>query len=77
MSHDVPTRCVCLSMPQIPRVLWEHTSARVLTMEFEEGACATDVKALQALVRHDSSAYLHDLLLMYLSVIPGSFPDLT
>ena len=31
----------------VPRVLWEHTSARVLTMEFEEGFKATDVDQIQ------------------------------
>ena len=30
----------------VPRVLWEKTSPRVLTMEFEEGFRATDVKEI-------------------------------
>ena len=33
----------------VPKVLWKHTSARVLTMEFEEGVKATDVGALEEL----------------------------
>lgn len=32
----------------IPTVLWENTSPRVLTMEFEEGFKSTDVEALEA-----------------------------
>lgn len=31
----------------IPKVIWEHSSPRVLTMEFEEGFKATDIKAIE------------------------------
>ncbi|KAL7576744.1 hypothetical protein ACA910_005660 [Epithemia clementina (nom. ined.)] len=31
----------------VPKILWQHTTPRVLTMEFEEGAKATDIKALR------------------------------
>lgn len=32
----------------IPKVIWENTSARVLTMEFEEGFKSTDIESLEA-----------------------------
>ena len=32
----------------IPKVIWQHTSPRVLTMEFEEGFKSTDIKSLEA-----------------------------
>ena len=32
----------------IPKVLWEKTSSRVLTMEFEEGFKSTDIESLEA-----------------------------
>lgn len=28
---------------QIPAIVWDQTRARVLTMDYEEGVCATDV----------------------------------
>jgi predicted unusual protein kinase regulating ubiquinone biosynthesis (AarF/ABC1/UbiB family) len=31
----------------VPKVLWEHSSSRVLVMEFEEGFKATDLKAME------------------------------
>ena len=31
----------------VPRVLWDFTSSRVLTMEFEEGFKATDVESIE------------------------------
>lgn len=34
---------------QIPAIVWPQTRARVLTMDFEEGVCATDVQSLQAM----------------------------
>ena len=32
----------------IPKVIWENTSERVLTMEFEEGFKSTDIESLEA-----------------------------
>jgi aarF domain-containing kinase len=32
----------------IPKVVWENTSSRVLTMEFEEGFKSTDIESLEA-----------------------------
>jgi predicted unusual protein kinase regulating ubiquinone biosynthesis (AarF/ABC1/UbiB family) len=32
----------------IPKVMWENTSSRVLTMEFEEGFKSTDIESLEA-----------------------------
>ncbi|OEU20369.1 ABC1-domain-containing protein, partial [Fragilariopsis cylindrus CCMP1102] len=32
----------------IPKVIWQNTSPRVLTMEFEEGFKATDIESLEA-----------------------------
>ena len=31
----------------VPKILWEHSSSRVLCMEFEEGFNATDLKAIE------------------------------
>jgi aarF domain-containing kinase len=32
----------------IPKIIWRHTSSRVLTMEFEEGFKSTDIEAIEA-----------------------------
>jgi predicted unusual protein kinase regulating ubiquinone biosynthesis (AarF/ABC1/UbiB family) len=32
----------------IPKIIWQNTSPRVLTMEFEEGFKATDIESLEA-----------------------------
>mmetsp|Transcript_34493 Transcript_34493/g.38634 ORF Transcript_34493/g.38634 Transcript_34493/m.38634 type:complete len:631 (-) Transcript_34493:85-1977(-) len=32
----------------IPKIIWQHTSPRVLTMEFEDGFKSTDIKSLEA-----------------------------
>lgn len=39
----------------VPKILWQHSSARVLTMEFEEGFRATDIEAIEkaGLRKHD------------------------
>lgn len=31
----------------VPKVIWERTASRVLTMEFEEGFKSTDIDALE------------------------------
>ena len=31
----------------VPKVIWNHTSSRVLTMEFEEGFKANDLDAIE------------------------------
>lgn len=32
---------------QIPKVYWDRTGARVLTMEYEDGCLATDVEEMR------------------------------
>ena len=48
-------------MLQIPKVYWDQTGQRVLTMAFEEGCIATDVKELKRQVcAYSNASYLLD-----------------
>ncbi len=41
-AHLAQTGLDCI----VPRVLWDFSSSRVLTMEFEEGFRATDIESI-------------------------------
>jgi aarF domain-containing kinase len=55
-EHLATTGLSCV----IPQIKWDLTSARVLTMEFEEGFKATDVESIEraGLSRHDVSTLI-------------------
>lgn len=66
---------------QIPAIVWPQTRARVLTMDFEEGVCATDVQSLHAMhlpldrVAHlISSVFCEQVGVIWLCVYVGRVP---